>query len=37
VQATQSLTQVQSTLVEQQSKEEWENLSLQEKWDEEKS
>jgi hypothetical protein len=31
------LTQVQSTLVEQQSKAEWENISLQEEWDEEKA
>jgi hypothetical protein len=37
VQATQALTQVQSALVEQQSKAEWENLSLQAKWDEEKA
>jgi hypothetical protein len=36
-QATQALTQVQSALVEQQSKEEWENISLQAKWDEEKA
>jgi hypothetical protein len=36
-QATQALTQVQSALVEQQSKEEWENISLQVKWDEEKA
>ena len=36
-QATQALTQVQSALVEQQSKEERENLALQAKWDEEKA
>jgi chromosome segregation ATPase len=36
-QATQDLTQVQSALVEQQSKAKWENLALQAKWDEEKS
>jgi hypothetical protein len=36
-QATQALTQVQSALVEQQSKAEWENISLQAKWDEEKA
>jgi hypothetical protein len=36
-QATQALTQVHNALVEQQSKEELEKLSLQAKWDEEKS
>jgi hypothetical protein len=37
VQATQALTQVQSALVEQKSKAEWENIALQAKWDEEKA
>jgi len=34
---TQALTQVQSTLVEKQSKAEWENIALKVKWDEEKA
>jgi hypothetical protein len=37
MQATQALAQVQGDLVEQRSTAEWENLSLQAKWDEEKS
>jgi hypothetical protein len=36
-QATQALTQVQGVLVEQRSAAEWENISLQAKWDEEKA
>ena len=36
-QAIQALTQVHSALLEQQSKEEWENITLQVKWDEEKA
>jgi hypothetical protein len=37
MQATQALAQVQGDLVEQCSTAEWENISLQEKWDEEKA
>jgi predicted nucleic acid-binding protein len=37
MQATQALAQVQGDLVEQRSTAKWENISLQEKWDEEKA
>jgi hypothetical protein len=37
VQATQALMQAQNTLLEQQSEEKWENISLKAKWDEEKA
>jgi hypothetical protein len=36
-QATQALMQAQKALLEQQSEAEWENISLKEKWDEEKA
>jgi hypothetical protein len=37
MQATQALMKAQTTLLEQQKEEEWENISLEEKWDEEKA